>query len=208
VKSILLEALLVAAAGSALAFAANALSPRGLSLGRDYFPPNPSSPGRIVAGATNRLAFPTTNSGAFTELANRLNSEGLQLLDDKQTLDLFNDPARTVDQVIFIDARDEQHFKEGHIPGAYQFDRYHPENYLVRIIPVCQAAQKIVVYCTGGECEDSEFAARFLKDDIKIPGEKLFVYGGGITAWRNAKRPIETGERNSGVLQNPAPASK
>ncbi len=207
-KSILLEALAVAVVGSLLAFAANALSPRGLSLGRDYFPPAPSLPGRVSSGATNLLAFPTTNSSAVTELAARLNSEGLQLLDDKQTLDLFNDPARRADQVIFIDARDEQHFKDGHIPGAFQFDRYHPENYLVRIIPVCQTAQKIVVYCTGGECEDSEFAARFLKDDIKIPAEKLFVYGAGITAWRNAKRPIETGERNSGVLQNAAPVKK
>jgi rhodanese-related sulfurtransferase len=201
VKSIFLEALVVAIVGSVLAFAGNALSPRGLSLGRNYFPAPPSHSSHLAYPATNSPALPGTITDSSAAVAARLKAEGLQFLDDNQTLALFNDLARLENKIIFIDARDEPHFKEGHIPGAYQFDRYHPENYLVMIVPVCQQAEKIVVYCTGGECEDSEFAARFLKDDLQIPAEKLFVYGGGITAWKTAKRPIETGERNSGALQ-------
>ncbi|MGH7968253.1 MAG: hypothetical protein ACREIC_05935, partial [Limisphaerales bacterium] len=40
-RNVLLEALLVAGGAAVLAFAANALSPRGLSLGHDYFPRGP-----------------------------------------------------------------------------------------------------------------------------------------------------------------------
>ena len=114
----------------------------------------------------------------------------------------FGDPRREQDQIVFIDARDDQHYQAGHIPGAYQFDHYHAENYLATVMPLCQGAQQIVVYCNGGECEDSEFAATMLKD-LGIGKEKIFVYGGGITEWNRSGRKIETGARNSRNLIDP-----
>ena len=68
-------------------------------------------------------------------------------------------------------------------------------------MPVCQAAEKVVVYCTGGNCEDSEFAAIFLRD-AGVPREKLLVYGQGITEWIALNLPIESGARNSGQVRN------
>jgi rhodanese-related sulfurtransferase len=62
---------------------------------------------------------------------------------------------------------------------------------------LCQSAQKIVIYCNGGNCEDSQFAALTLRD-AQIPNEKLFVFTGGITEWTNHSYAIELGERNSG----------
>ena len=44
---------------------------------------------------------------------------------------------------------------------------------------MCQAAEQVVVYCTGGECEDSDTAAILLRD-AGVPTAKLFVYGGGF----------------------------
>jgi rhodanese-related sulfurtransferase len=69
-------------------------------------------------------------------------------------------------------------------------------------MPLCLTAQKIVVYCTGGECEDSEFAAIMLRD-AGVPRENLFVYTGGITEWKSQGRPVETGARASGQMLKP-----
>jgi rhodanese-related sulfurtransferase len=60
-----------------------------------------------------------------------------------------------------------------------------------------------VVYCNGGECEDSEFAAIMLRD-AGVPREMLFVFAGGIVEWKAAGLPVETGPRGSGqLLQRP-----
>jgi hypothetical protein len=59
-----------------------------------------------------------------------------------------------------------------------------------------------VFYCDGGECDLSLEAAVTLRDSIRIPKEKLFVYGGGITEWANNGLPIELGTRNSGQITN------
>jgi rhodanese-related sulfurtransferase len=196
------EGALVAVIGAALAFAANALSPRGLQLSRNYFPganvtAAVSTPGTNLTGT----AASRTNSPAEL-LAASLRQQGLQLADSNQAMQFFHDPRREQDEVIFIDARDEEHYRAGHIPGAYHFDRFHPETYITNVVQVCQIAQQIVFYCNGGDCDDSEHAAIMLRDSLNIPKEKVFVYGGGMTEWTANRLPIEIGARNSGQLTN------
>ena len=82
-------------------------------------------------------------------------------------------------------------------PGAYEFDPYHPEKYFPAVLPVCRAAEQIVVYCNGGDCDDSKTAALLLRD-MGLTNRKIFVYGGGITEWTTNHQPVETGARNSG----------
>jgi rhodanese-related sulfurtransferase len=195
VKRVLLEALLVAAIGAVVAFGANALSPSGLKLTQDYFhgerlplPRTKTNQTEIVASSTKSAADPVVA---------RLKEKGLQIVNGEQAAELFHDPLCQQGAIIFIDARNDEHYQGGHIPGAYQLDNYHPENYMGTVFPVCQSAQKIVVYCTGGNCEDSQFAALTLRD-AQIPSEKLFVYTGGITEWTNRGNAVELGERNSG----------
>jgi len=201
VKRVLLEAVLVAALGTALAFVANALSPRGLKLTRDYFPGSTRS-GAAGLPATNSVkgavgANPTQTLATELALA-RLREKGLQVIDCKLAQELFHDPRYAQGAIVFIDARNDEHYQKGHIPSAWQFDRYHPENYLAAVLPVCQMAQQVVVYCAGGDCEDSEFAALFLRDSAQVPGEKLFVFTGGWTEWTERGLPVETGGRKSG----------
>ncbi len=197
------EAVLVAAFGAAFAFAANQLSPRGLALTRDYFPAGTAPAVRPVAGEASPPAA-GANSGAPAPaqwLATQMKERGLQLLDGPQAVKLFHDPRFRRGAIVFIDARDGEHYQQGHIPGAYEFDPYHPEKYFDPILPVCQKAEQIVVYCNGGDCDDSETAALLLRD-VGIPNQKLFVYGGGITEWRTNNLPLETGMRNRGNRQN------
>jgi rhodanese-related sulfurtransferase len=206
VKRALLEGLLIAAVGVAVAFAANAFSGKGLRLTYNYFPA--SATAGVAAGPA---AGPPTTNGSLpvapgaTNLnptLQRLREKNLQVVQCDEALALVRDLRYLDGRVIFIDARDDEHYQAGHVPGAYQFDRYHWDKYLGDLLPVCQAAQQIVVYCKGGECEDSEFAALMLRDDAHVPGEKLAVFPGGITEWQERKLPMEAGSR-----QPPQPAT-
>ncbi len=190
VKLVLLEALIVGAAGAALAFAANALSPRGLKLTQNFFPGGDVYRNQALPAGTNR-ATPSPTAA----LAAKLKAKGLGLVDGAQVVELFHDPRYQQKAIVFLDARNDDDYQEGHIPGAYHFDHFHFDKYLPTIIPLCQAAQQIVVYCGGGDCELSEFAATMLGTDLGIPKEKIFVYGGGMTEWTSNNLPLETGER-------------
>ncbi len=191
-KTLLLEALLVVAGGAVLAFAANALSPRGLELRRNYF--NYSQPGVTVPPRSPGSAGSST--GTFLE---QLTAQGIRLADSNQVVALFRDPRYAQNLVAFVDARNTEEYQSGHVPNAYQFDRFHPENYLTPVLAACQLAQEVLVYCNGGSCEDSVFAALFLLS-AGVPKEKLWVYPGGIAEWSTNALPMEVGERGSGQL--------
>jgi len=208
-KRVLLEALVIAALGLAVALLANLVSPRGLSLTRNYFPSSGTTHGKIDGSANsnaNAAAAATNGSGQSAReiVAARLKEKGLQPIDFGEAMELFRDPQYAADLIVFIDARDDRHYAEGHIPGAYQFDRYYPEKHLPAVLPVCLSATKIVVYCTGGDCEDSEFAALTLKD-AGAPLERIVVYAGGMTEWAAKGLPVEFGERRSGTMRSAKP---
>jgi rhodanese-related sulfurtransferase len=198
VRGVLFEAVLVGVAGVALALAVNALSPRGLALTRNYFPAGTNGVVSVPTIAPPAGAAAGTNQvSAGQLLAAQLRENGLQLVVRTQAMQLLRDPRFQQGAIVFIDARDDEHYQAGHIPGAWQFDPYHPEKYLAAVLPVCQAAEEIVFYCFGSDCEDSQFAAITLRD-AGIPAPKLFVYAGGMAEWTTNALPVEVGGRNSG----------
>ncbi|MGD0744284.1 MAG: rhodanese-like domain-containing protein [Verrucomicrobiota bacterium] len=204
VKRVLLEAAFVVVVGALFAFAANRVSPRGLALTRNYFPAGTGRLGSAAPPVTLPHPASGTNPLSFNPeqlLAAELKEKGLQLIDGSQAARLFHDPRFRRDIVVFVDARDEQRYREGHIPGAYEFDPYRPETYFAAVLPVCQAAEQVVVYCNSGDCDDSESAAILLRD-VGIANQKLLVYGGGFTEWTTNGLPVEIGGRNSGDLRN------
>jgi rhodanese-related sulfurtransferase len=182
VGRVLVETAAVAVVGAVIAFAANAVSPRGLALARNYFP-----------GAVGASVRPPSIPPAAG-----IEQNGLQWVDEKQAARLFRDPAFREQRIVFLDARDEEHYREGHIAGAHDFDPYHPEKEIAVVLPLCQAAEKVVVYCNGGDCEDSQFAAIALRD-AGIPNERLFVFAGGIRQWITNGLPVESGDGSGGA---------
>lgn len=132
----------------------------------------------------------------------RLKEEGLKVADRDEVVRWYHDPRYQEGLFVFVDARNDEHYRSGHIPGAYLFDRYRAGEYLAAVLPVCLTAEKVVVYCTGGDCEDSEFAAITLRDAGVSP-QNLYVYSGGMADWTAAGLPVESGKRNSGVLTQP-----
>jgi rhodanese-related sulfurtransferase len=207
VRRTLREAILVAVVGALVALAANALSPRGLKLSRNYFPPAPvAGPGAPATtnslSASNTLVHPGTNAPASTAaIIERLRSKGLEHLATTEAAALFRDPGYQVGTILFVDARDDALYEAGHIPGAYQLDYYRPEQDLPIVLPLTQVAQRIVIYCSGGDCEDSEFTALLLRNAGVTP-EKIRVYLGGFTEWRTNNLPVELGQRMSGNIIN------
>jgi rhodanese-related sulfurtransferase len=195
------EAAAVLVAGMIFAFGANLVSPRGLVLTRNYFPGDihrPALAATNVAG-TNLLALSPAQL-----LSLRLKELGMQLVEGQQAQQLFRDPRLPQGTLMFIDARDEELYRAGHIPGAWEFDPYRPEKFFPAVYPLCQAAEQIVIYCNGGDCDDSESAAITLRD-VGIATNKLFIYIGGFAEWATNGLPVEVGERNSGKLR---PANK
>jgi rhodanese-related sulfurtransferase len=191
-KQIILEALLVIVVGLGLSLAANAISSRGLVLSRDYFP------GQTKAVPVAPSPVSTNEPSEAELLTQRLRDKGLQELKRVQAEKLFHDPRARDQRIVFIDARDEDHYKDGHIPGAFALAPYHPDRQLETVLPVCVEAEQVVVYCTGGDCEDSDTDAILLRD-AGVPNQRIFVYGGGFTEWSDFHLPLETGARNSGL---------
>lgn len=195
-KAVVVEASLVTAGALTLALAANAVSPRGLRLTRDYFPragqAAASAAGARPGGAPPAAVAPSAQATAA--VVRRLEQRGLRvvLLDDASAW--FKAGSMGGEIVVFVDARDEARYAAGHIPGAWPFDHYRPEKSLPAVLPLCLAAQKVVVYCAGGQCEDSEFAAVVLRD-AGVPRDRLFVLPGGKAEWAARGLPIETGPR-------------
>ena len=186
--AVIIEALLVVLCGAVFGLVANAVSPLGLRLSRNYFP----STGVVAANSHSTNGNITTPStDPLTATLQRLHEHGLQTVSSNEVRALFTDTRYEQGLFVFVDARDDQHYAAGHIPGAWQFNHYRPEQYLPSVLPVCLSAQKIIVYCTGGACEDSEFAAMMLRD-AGIGRENLFVYAGGMAEWETSGLPIET----------------
>ena len=196
-KQVLYEGLCVAVGGILAAFLANAFSPRGLALNHNYFPD-------VGVAKTNLTTEPGRTNSPAEVLAASLKALGLQLVDSNAVSRLFQDPRREQNLLLFIDAREEAPYQAGHVPGAFEYNHFHPERYLANVVPACEIAQQIVVYCNGGDCEESKFAALSLRESLSgVSRTNLLIYGGGMTEWVTNHWPVELGERNSGRFLDP-----
>ena len=90
------------------------------------------------------------------------------------------------DNVLFIDARDDISFSEGHITGAILSTLY---NEMVDNIFINHGFNEpFVVYCDDAECGLSEDLAYHLQAEGFT---KIYVFSGGWNQWLTAKLPIE-----------------
>lgn len=107
---------------------------------------------------------------------------------------LFEDPQTKQGLNVFVDARDDEHFAEGHIPGAIQCFPYEVQRCIDKVMAAAAGAEKVVVYCGGGDCEDSIFMCRELID-AGVPEEAVFLFEGGWKEWSAGSLPTETGSK-------------
>jgi len=98
--------------------------------------------------------------------------------------------------VLFLDARRTSVYEQGHIAGARPFSVWESDidekvNKLFeeRGDPK-QQAEPIVVYCSGGDCEDSHMLAQKLWG---IQYNNVYVYKDGFPDWQKHGAAIHTG---------------
>lgn len=89
--------------------------------------------------------------------------------------------------VLWIDARPQEQFDVGHVPGALLLNEQKFEEQLVVHLEILQTNQKpIVVYCSAAKCDASRHVLERLKQ--LLPIENAFVLKGGWKAWQAARK--------------------
>ena len=87
---------------------------------------------------------------------------------------------------IFIDARDTEDFKNGHIKNSINIPYDYYEDY-EEIIDGLDDASIYIIYCSGGECSLSIDLADYLFSEKLF--EKVLVFEGGWPEWKEAGYP-------------------
>jgi rhodanese-related sulfurtransferase len=91
---------------------------------------------------------------------------------------------------VFLDARSEGLYREGHIRGARNLPWQAFEQHLDKVVAEIPSDALIVTYCDGEECALSEDLAREL---LFMGYEKVRVLINGWTRWIEAGLPTEQG---------------
>ena len=132
------------------------------------------------------------SSDTSAQASDREQQYAYQILTFDQVVAIFNDPNTALGGNVFVDARNGASYEDGHIPGAIQADHYRIDEYLDDLLAYVEAAEKVIVYCNGGDCEDSMFLCTdLLESDVCL--DKIYLYPGGWEEWKARKMPIERG---------------
>ncbi len=116
---------------------------------------------------------------------------------DKAWVEIDGDPAAQLHRqgVLFLDARRSSVYKDGHIPGARSFPVWESD-IDARVKALFEEGRDqrapIVVYCSGGDCEDSHM----LSEKLYFVGfDNALVYKGGFPDWQKRGLPASKGDQ-------------
>lgn len=87
--------------------------------------------------------------------------------------------------VLWIDARIQEQFDAGHVPGALLLNEQKFDEQLFGHLDTLQTNTKpVIIYCSAAKCEASRHVLERLKQTL--PVENVFVLKGGWQAWKAA----------------------
>jgi rhodanese-related sulfurtransferase len=98
--------------------------------------------------------------------------------------------------VLFLDARRTSVYEQGHIAGARPFSVWESDvDDKVKALLAENRDQKqpIVIYCSGGDCEDSHMLAQKLWG---VFFNNVYVYKDGFPDWQKRGGPARTGAKS------------
>jgi 3-mercaptopyruvate sulfurtransferase SseA len=180
------QAILLLVLGAAIGLGVNSVRGKDkIDPTRNYFPP---------AAPTSRSTLPPDNPADPNQATTAPAKSEFQEVTFDEAFKLFEDPKASDGQYVFVDARADGPFQAGHIPGALQCDYYREENYLPSVLDQVSNAEKVIVYCNGGECEDSLLVCREFMG-LQVPKERIYLFRAGWQAWQAAGAPIEQSEK-------------
>jgi rhodanese-related sulfurtransferase len=92
------------------------------------------------------------------------------------------------DSVLFLDARPQSQYLEGHIRGALNLPWQEVDQYFMELADRLSDSEMIITYCDGESCDLSHELALFLKE-MDYDNVRLLV--NGWTVWQHADLPKE-----------------
>ena len=131
----------------------------------------------VTAGAPSASASPAANNPAWAEISGEEAAR------------------RRESGAIFFDARRSNEYRSGHIAGARSLSVWEAgldegiQKFFAEGHP---PGEDIVVYCNGGECEDSHTLAQKL---FLAGFDHVAVYRDGFPDWKRRGLPIHEGEK-------------
>ncbi len=190
-KRVVLRIMVILAVGTVAGLGFNqARAKNRISLGRPYFAVAP-----VVVAPGGDGPPSASNSGGDSTDSNPADI-GLKHPFTPVTLDevveMYLGPGYEAGEIIFVDARDEEHFQKEHIIGAVNIDNYNADTMYDDAEAFLLSANTIVIYCGGGDCEDSIFLATYM-NNRGVPMGKIRLFEGGMKAWLNDNLEVEQG---------------
>lgn len=165
-RGTLREAVGIVSLGIVIGVLANAVSPRGIPWVGDF------SRGTALA---NRSAEELKELPAVIELA-----------------DLKTALAEGDSLLVLLDARAADAYAAGHLPGALSLPAEALDASYPPLKEQLTAANRIIVYCDGGDCELSHDLANALKG---MGHTRVQLFAGGVNAWMENGGTLTTGEK-------------
>lgn len=92
--------------------------------------------------------------------------------------------------VLFVDARDEYDYQQGHIKGAINVPFEGGEIHLTDFLNGVDWSATTVIYCGGAGCDLSIYLGRFLKD---TGFSSVNIFFGGWNDWKLKDLPTDSG---------------
>lgn len=119
---------------------------------------------------------------------------------DKASVDISGEEASWLHAkgVLFLDARRTSVYEDGHIAGARSFSVWESDvdDKVMKLFDERgepeQQLQPIVLYCSGGACEDSHMLAQKLWG---LQFNNVLVYKDGFPDWQKRGGAVRTGEK-------------
>ncbi len=206
IRKMVLEALILAVIGVLVAVTVNVVRASGsITFTRNYFDkglgrnlPTPNttlvtSPNQVVPmTGSESPSGASAESGTSQPATDAHVEHPYQMVTFDEVVAIFNDPNTASGANVFVDARNKDAYEDGHIPGAIQADHYQLEDCIGPVLDYAESAEKIIVYCAGGMCEDSIFLCCDLVD-FEIPCDRIYLYHGGWDEWSKSGMPIAKG---------------
>jgi len=168
VKKAVIQACLICAGASLIGVGVNLVAPWGIP---------------FVARGRN---LPQLPDSALVKGTDPAPSDGHELVSItlQQAKTLFDR-----DQAVFVDARPEFEYAEGHIPGAINIP-FDEVEYYGSAIASLDKHKPLVVYCAGESCDLSIHLGELL---AKKGFNTVRVFFGGSVAWQRAGFPFDRG---------------
>jgi len=88
--------------------------------------------------------------------------------------------------VMWLDARPNDEFAAGHIPGAKLLNAEQWDSLLPDVLNAWTPDQKLIVYCSRQNCDASHEVARRLREEANL--KNVFVLEGGWEAWQESAK--------------------